>query len=48
VAAVVEQGLVQLLVAGGLVAVKLALLEITRVQEYLVKVLTEVQHQPQI
>jgi hypothetical protein len=44
----VEQGLVQLLVAGGLVAVKLVLLEITPEQEYLVKVLTVAQHQPQI
>jgi hypothetical protein len=47
VGAVVEQGLVQLLVAGVLVVVKLVLLEITRVQEYLVKVLTVAQHQPQ-
>jgi hypothetical protein len=44
----VEQGLVQLLVAGGLVAVKLVLLEISPVQEYLVKVLMVAQHQPQI
>tara|TARA_R110000868_G_scaffold102874_2_gene283445 strand:+ start:148 stop:444 length:297 start_codon:yes stop_codon:yes gene_type:complete len=45
---VVEQGEGQLLVAGVLVVVKLVLLEILLVQEHLGKVLTEVQHQPQI
>jgi len=44
----VEQEVLQLLVAGVLVAVKLVLLEISPVQEHLDKVLTEVQHQPQI
>jgi hypothetical protein len=44
----VDQGLVQLLVAGGLVVVKLVLLEISPAQEYLVKVFMVVQYQPQI